>query len=148
MAAPVDDNKDRGKAFVHVLSCVLSRLVAANDGVPDPGPVTKFHALRPPTISIFDYCSRIHKYASASPESFVLALVYIDRLIQRNSLLLTSLNVHRIIITAVMLAAKGHDDAYFNNAYFAKVSDIVADGRCTPRRLSLSTEPTPAQPWL
>ena len=39
-------------------------------------------------------CS-MNKYASCSPECFVLALVYIDRLIQRNALLLTSLNVHR-----------------------------------------------------
>lgn len=94
----------RGKAFVQVLSCVLSRLVSANDAVSqgrqsqrvspgpalasrsahsppqalfrlhhlrlllctcssrvqvaDPGPVTKFHALRPPSISIYDYCAR------------------------------------------------------------------------------------------
>ena len=54
----------------------------------------------------------------------MLALVYIDRLIQRNSLLLTSLNVHRIIITAVMLAAKFFDDQYFNNAYYAKVGGV------------------------
>lgn len=98
--------------------------MAANDAVPDPGPVTKFHALRPPSISIYDYCIRIYKYASCSPECFVLALVYIDRLIQRNSLLLTSLNVHRIIITAVMLAAKFFDDQYFNNAYYAKVGGV------------------------
>jgi len=118
---------------VQVLSCVLSRLVAANDPVADPGPVTKFHALRPPAITILDYCARIHKYASCSPECFVLALVYIDRLIQRNSLLLTSLNVHRIIITAIMLAAKFFDDQYFNNAYYAKVGGVptseVSGGR-------------------
>jgi hypothetical protein len=48
-------------------------------------------------------CS-INKYSSCSPECFVLALVFIDRLIQRNALLLSSLNVHRVIITAVMLA--------------------------------------------
>ncbi|RYG53553.1 hypothetical protein EON66_08370, partial [archaeon] len=59
-----------------------------------------------------------------SPECFVLALVYIDRLIQRNSLLLNSLNVHRIIITAVMLAAKFFDDQYYNNAYYAKVGGV------------------------
>lgn len=51
----------------------------------------------------------------------MLALVYIDRLIARNHLALTSLNVHRIIITAVMLAAKFFDDQYYNNAYYAKV---------------------------
>jgi len=77
--------------------------------------------------------ARIHKYASCDPECFVLALVYIDRLIQRNSLLLTSLNVHRIIITAIMLAAKFFDDQYFNNAYYAKVGGVptseVSGGR-------------------
>jgi hypothetical protein len=90
MATP-EPSALRGKAFVQVLSCVLSRLVAANDavrvhGAPAPrwraarrrltrlrppfhlrpaqspevaaGVVTKFHALRPPTISIRDYLER------------------------------------------------------------------------------------------
>lgn len=68
--------------------------------------------------------SSINKYASCSPECFVLALVYIDRLIQRNHLALTSLNVHRVIITALMMASKFFDDQYFNNAYYAKVGGV------------------------
>lgn len=118
---------DEGTALVHVLSCVLSRLVAANDKKAATGPgmgVTKFHALRPPSIGIRDYLERILKYASCSNECFVLALVYIDRLIQRNSFVLSSLNVHRIIITSVMLAAKFFDDQYFNNAYYGKVGGV------------------------
>lgn len=130
---------------MQVLSCVLSRLVAANDPVADPGPVTKFHALRPPAITILDYCARIHKYASCSPECFVLALVYIDRLIQRNSLLLTSLNVHRIIITAIMLAAKFFDDQYFNNAYYAKVGGVpTSEVRAGRRRAAIARHPLPS----
>jgi hypothetical protein len=54
----------------------------------------------------------------------VLALVYIDRLISTNGLALTSLNVHRIVITAVMLAAKYFDDQYYNNAYYARVGGV------------------------
>ena len=42
---------------------------------------------------------RILKYSGCSSECFLLSLVYIDRLIQRTSILLTSLNIHRIIIT-------------------------------------------------
>jgi Cyclin len=67
---------------------------------------------------------RIHKYASCSNECFTLALIYVDRLIQRNNFLLTELNVHRVIITAVLLAAKFFDDAYYNNAYYAKVGGV------------------------
>jgi len=54
-----------------------------------------------------------------------LALVYIDRLIQRNNFLLTELNVHRVVVTAVLLAAKFFDDAYYNNAYYAKVGGVL-----------------------
>lgn len=55
----------------------------------------------------------------------MLALVYIDRLIQRNNFLLTELNVHRVVITAILLAAKFFDDAYYNNAYYAKVGGVL-----------------------
>jgi hypothetical protein len=69
--------------------------------------------------------NRIHKYASCSNECFILALIYIDRLIQSNNFLLTELNVHRVVITAVLLAAKFFDDAYYNNAYYAKVGGVL-----------------------
>ena len=67
----------------------------------------------------------IHKYASCSNECFILALIYIDRLIQRNNFLLTELNAHRVVITAILLAAKFFDDAYYNNAYYAKVGGVL-----------------------
>lgn len=54
----------------------------------------------------------------------MLALVYIDRLIVKGGFELTSLNVHRVIITSVLLAAKFFDDTYYNNAYFAKVGGV------------------------
>jgi hypothetical protein len=35
------------------------------------------------------------------------------------------LNVHRVVITAILLAAKFFDDAYYNNAYYAKVGGVL-----------------------
>eukprot|EP00474_Spongospora_subterranea_P010200 CRZ10658.1 hypothetical protein [Spongospora subterranea] len=114
------------KHTVPVLACVLKQLCARNDQlVLDPDSVTKFHALKPPAITILDYLERIRKYASCSDECFVLALVYIDRIIQSNhNFTVNSLNVHRLLITSVMLAAKFFDDQYFNNAYYAKVGGV------------------------
>ena len=54
-----------------------------------------------------------------------MALIYIDRLIQRNGFVLTELTVHRVIVTAILLAAKFFDDAYYNNAYYAKVGGVL-----------------------
>jgi Cyclin len=38
---------------------------------------------------------------------------------------LTDLNVHRVVITAILLAAKFFDDAYYNNAYYSKVGGVL-----------------------
>lgn len=80
--------------------------------------------MRAPSISVKSYLERIAKYANCSGECFVLALVYIDRLIQRNNFVINSLNVHRILITSVMLAAKFFDDHYYNNTYYAKIGGV------------------------
>ncbi len=121
---------ETGTSIVPVLACVLNQLCARNDRLALPPPpsgssaavgISKFHALRPPAIGIRDYLNRIAKYACCSGECFVLALVYIDRLIQSNpNFVVNSLNIHRLLITAIMLAAKFFDDQYYNNAYYAK----------------------------
>lgn len=121
------EQASEGMAIVRVLAAVLERLVSANSPSTNPTSsheVTKFHALKAPGISVLQYLERIHKYASCSTECFILALIYIDRLIQRNSFILSELNVHRVVITAVLLAAKFFDDAYYNNAYYAKVGGV------------------------
>ncbi|CAB9518173.1 Cyclin-U4 [Seminavis robusta] len=116
-----------GLAIVRVLAAVLDRLVCANSPLArtEPGQITKFHALKAPGIGIQQYLERIHKYASCSSQCFIMALIYIDRLIQRNGFLLTELNVHRVTVTAILLAAKFFDDAYYNNAYYAKVGGVL-----------------------
>lgn len=104
-----------------VLSNLLEKLVSRNEaraiaggssGRPYSSKLTVFHGLRAPTISIEKYLERIFKYANCSPACFVVAYVYIDRLMQRQpDLPITSLNVHRLLITSVMTAAKFLDDA-------------------------------------
>lgn len=103
-----------------VLASVLERLVSRNEqfastpsqpGVFNPKKLTIFHGLRAPSISIAKYLERIFKYTSCSPSCFVVGYVFIDRLIHRQpDLLVTSLNVHRLLVTSVMVATKMLDD--------------------------------------
>ncbi|CAH0485676.1 unnamed protein product [Peronospora farinosa] len=129
MAVMLDDtvnsNDERGRAIVETLAVVVESMMRASDRMPlGYYHKTKFEAFRAPGISVRDYLMRIHKYASCSPECFVLALVYMDRLHQMQGFVLTELNVHRVVITSVVLAAKFFDDHYFNNAYYAKVGGV------------------------
>jgi len=48
-----------------------------------------------------------------------------DQVVQFNpEFVISSLNVHRLLITSIMLASKFFDDVYYNNAYYARVGGI------------------------
>jgi len=111
-----------------LLSSLLERSVQKNEILLEATQikdvVTIFHGLRAPTLGIRQYIDRIFKYSGCSPSCFVVAHIYVDRFLQSTEVHLTSLNVHRLLITSLMLAAKFIDDAFFNNAYYAKVGGV------------------------
>ncbi|KAG0553920.1 hypothetical protein KC19_12G049700 [Ceratodon purpureus] len=134
-APDVDDDSSvtserEAPKVLHVLAAVLDRLVARNEQFANAPSqqgkkLTIFHGLRAPSISIAKYLERIFKYTSCSPSCFVVGYVFLDRLIHRQpDLLVTSLNVHRLLVTSVMVATKMLDDVHFNNAFFARVGGV------------------------
>lgn len=87
--------------------------------------LTVFHGLRAPPISIEAYLVRIAKYAKCSPACFVHSLVHMLKLAQQDaSFAPTRLNVHRLLLTGVLISAKFLDDRYFNNSFYAKVGGV------------------------
>ncbi|KDP22483.1 hypothetical protein JCGZ_26314 [Jatropha curcas] len=112
---------------ISFLSSLLQRVAESNDLRSQlyPQRISVFHGLTRPNISIQTYLERIFKYANCSPSCFVVAYVYLDRFAQRQpSLPINSFNVHRLLITSVLVSAKFMDDIYYNNAYYAKVGGI------------------------
>jgi hypothetical protein len=88
--------------------------------------LTVFHGLRAPPISIEAYLVRIAKYAKCSPACFVHSIVHMLKLAKQDaSFAPTRLNVHRLLLTGVLISAKFLDDRYFNNAFYAKVGGVT-----------------------
>ncbi|XP_078440107.1 cyclin-P4-1-like [Wolffia australiana] len=110
--------------FVAYLSSLLERLAEMNDATAynNEEKMTVFHGLHKPEISVSSYVERIFLFANCSPSCYVVALIYLDRFSRRQpEAAVSSLTVHRLIITGVMVAAKFLDDVTYNNAFFAKV---------------------------
>ncbi|XP_052211400.1 cyclin-P3-1 [Diospyros lotus] len=111
-----------------LISSILERSVQKNEMLVETAQikdvVTIFHGSRAPSLGVRQYIDRIFKYSCCSPSCFVVAHIYVERFIQRMNVHLTALNVHRLLITSVMVAAKFIDDAFFNNAYYAKVGGV------------------------
>jgi len=110
--------------MVSILASVLDKMIV--EGSQD-NQLSIFSSYKEPPISLLDYLLRINTYARCSSSSFVLSLIYIDRLIERNAFVVTRLNIHRLIVIAVMVAAKFIDDFHYNNATFAKIGGITTD---------------------
>lgn len=113
-------------SLVSVLSFILTKMVERNDKLPHCNVKrTVFHAEKAPLISLPRYLERVLSYAPCSNSCFIIALIYIDRIIQSNSdFILNSFSVHRMLITSVMLATKFFDDETFNNLYYARVGGL------------------------
>lgn len=118
----------RNPRVLSLLSSYLEKSVQSNEKLMETTKikeaVTIFHGSKAPALGIQQYINRIFKYSCCSPSCFVVAQIYVDRFVQRTNVQLTSLNVHRLLITSVMVAAKFIDDAFFNNAYYAKVGGV------------------------
>lgn len=110
----MEDSHGEVPKFLKALGAVLDRIVERNDKMQETSPdrsLTVFHSLRAPGICASMYLERIYAYANCSSTCYILALVYLDRIMQpKAGVIITSLNVHRLIITSIMLAAKFFDD--------------------------------------
>ncbi|KAL5058701.1 hypothetical protein RYX36_030305 [Vicia faba] len=124
------ENPNEMPRLIAFLSSLLKKVAESNDINQQQQllqqKISVFQGLTRPNISIQSYLERIFKYANCSPSCFIVAYVYLNRFTQKQpSLPVNSFNVHRLLITSVMVAAKFMDDIYYNNAYYAKVGGIT-----------------------
>ncbi|XP_057742265.1 cyclin-U2-1-like [Arachis stenosperma] len=81
-----------------------------------------------PDMTIQSYLERIFRYTRAGPSVYVVAYVYIDRFCQNNpSFRINARNVHRLLITTIMMASKYVEDMNYRNSYFARVGGLTTN---------------------
>lgn len=133
------------KDTIKMMTFLLEKVIKANDSLqqqqqqpsisPHTGERRKssshystcFHARSIPSISIYAYLTRILKYCPCANECFLALLVYFDRMSKSTNtraanLRIDSYNIHRLIISGVMVASKLYSDVFFTNTRYAKVS--------------------------
>lgn len=105
------------------LTAILKQIALRNVDVADT--TSPFFSTAPPTISLDDYLSRMHQYMFCSMEAYVLASVLITRLEEASRKSIVSPgSVHRLVLTATVVAAKMNDDAFLDNRHYADVGGI------------------------
>lgn len=78
-----------------------------------------------PGISVLDYLSRLAKHATLTTPLLLAMVYYIDRLcLMYPAFTITTLTIHRFLITAATVASKGLSDSFWNNSTYARVGGI------------------------
>ncbi|CAO3674524.1 unnamed protein product [Rhizopus stolonifer] len=116
------------KETIVMVTCLLEKITQANDRL-HPSKHTCFHARSVPSIDIQSYLNRIVKYCPCANECFLSLLVYFDRATQQSKKLFTidSYNIHRLIISGIMVASKFFSDVFFTNTRYAKVGGLPVE---------------------
>ncbi|KAJ2827511.1 cyclin-like protein interacting with PHO85 [Coemansia sp. 'formosensis'] len=109
---------------------LIDSVTAANHRCLGPiiNDITPFHSRAVPAISVHDYLERVAKFVCLENDSLIAVLVYLDRVtraqIHRPALAPSPFNIHRLLITAIVVAHKFNSDIFFNNARYSKVGGI------------------------
>ena len=77
-----------------------------------------------PKISIEDFLNKCLIYSNAESSTFIIMLIYIDRLCEINQFTLNFSNVYKIIFTSFLIALKYHEDNLFKNKFYSKILNL------------------------
>jgi len=118
--------------LVETVSSLLEEMIQgrlANYLTADEIPTkTAFHASKLPPISIKSYLERFAKFSDCSDDAFIYALIYLDKAGDLfEDFNLDSFNVHRMILTCLVVACKFNNDFYYKNSYYAKIGGLKAE---------------------
>lgn len=111
---------------IKIVTHLLERITRTNDRIQQSSrhmsPYACFYARAIPNIDIEAYLVRILKYCPCANECFLSLLVYFDRMSRNSSgLRIDSFNIHRLVITGIMIASKFFSDVFYTNTRYAKV---------------------------
>ena len=105
--------------FIEFLQVFIQKSDSLSSGVQ-----TSFHGIDP-TFTISYYVKRIAKYSGASPANLVVSLLYLKRIVhRRRNLRLTSNTIQRLLLVAIMIAAKYLDDRVCSNTCWAQIGGL------------------------
>ncbi|GAB0496879.1 hypothetical protein MMPV_008200 [Pyropia vietnamensis] len=139
VVSPVDVRGEAGRpspdeALTNMVATVLDWVAATNSAVAAANlpawqeEISAFYSVSVPDLSTASYVARLVTYCKASSAVLLVSLVLLDRLGTGPGsdprLRVNGYNLHRLLVTAVMLASKSVEDRTFSAAHFAAIGGV------------------------
>lgn len=137
--ATMDNNKTTGTTMVVMMTGHTSCCTTTNNNlgmIPDSHHQVQVQQEQQQQFGCFNshvkqpfqlsyYIGRLVSCANCSVSAFIVMLIYIDRVQQHcKYFTLTDLNVHRVVLAALLAAVKFVDDEVYSNAHYASIGGV------------------------
>ena len=86
--------------------------------------IKPFISKKIPSISIEKYLERLISHTKMEISTLILILIYIDKICKNNKFRLNYFNIHKLIVTSMLVSIKYNEDDYFSNSFYAKVGGV------------------------
>eukprot|EP01064_Diplonema_japonicum_P013875 TRINITY_DN2140_c0_g1_i1.p1 TRINITY_DN2140_c0_g1~~TRINITY_DN2140_c0_g1_i1.p1 ORF type:complete len:151 (+),score=31.80 TRINITY_DN2140_c0_g1_i1:56-508(+) len=107
-----------------IVANVLTQVALKNDEQEELGREPSYYdAAAVPQIAVVDLIKRWVKYSKGPKEAVVLAAILINRAIE-GGLVIRSLSVHRVLLSALVVSTKFQADQVYSNSYYAKIGGV------------------------
>ena len=77
-----------------------------------------------PSITIYEFIERLSKYSKVSDETFILTLIYIDKICHFYKINLNYYNIHKIFLASFITSIKYHEDEMYSLKLYAKIGGV------------------------
>jgi hypothetical protein len=89
--------------------------------------LTPFHSVVEPPVAIDVYVHRLVRYLGCSDHGVMMGIILTAKYCVANALLPSRLTMHRLVLTATLIAVKCHHDIFSSNQSFAKIGGIMVE---------------------
>ena len=86
--------------------------------------IKPFLSKKIPSISIEKYLVRLVSHSKMEISTLILILIYIDKICKNNKFRLNYFNIHKLIVTSMLISIKYNEDDFFSNSFYAKVGGV------------------------
>jgi deoxyhypusine synthase len=106
-----------------VIPTIISRIVSKNieDGIDKS---TKFDCSSRINVNFQDYLKRLIQYSEAESNTLIYCLALMDMICETKKVYLTTKNIHKLFLVALVIAIKALEDEIFAESHYAYIGGI------------------------
>jgi hypothetical protein len=121
----IDEEKEneRNNKLARAIGQILREIIQESNNKSD-AQQDIFYSRKIPILSLEDYLKRIIKYSQIEASTLILSVIYIDKICQRKNYKICINNIHRLLLSSILISIKFNEDDFYKNAQYAKIGGI------------------------